>query len=109
MKPILRIAKYSALSIYALSGIMLLVFLVPKTGWKALSVATGSMTPAVPQGSLVIIHHVDPHTLRVGDVVTYIDPYNTKETITHRVVTVTHSGSIPAFVTKGGALSLPSK
>lgn len=109
MKTVLRIVKYGAISIYAICGIMLLVFLVPKTGWKALNVATGSMTPAIPQGSLVIIHHTNPHTLRVGDVVTYIDPYNTKETITHRIVTVTHNGSIIAFITKGDANQTPDK
>ncbi len=103
MKTILSIVKYLLISIYALCGIMLVVFLVPKTGWKALNVATGSMTPAVPQGSLVIIHHVNPNTLKTGDVVTYINPYNTKETITHRIVGVGHEGKIIAFTTKGDA------
>jgi len=109
MKTILRIVKYLAISIYALCGIMLIVFLVPKTGWKALNVLTGSMTPAIPRGSIVIIHRVDIHTLKVGDVVTYIDPYNTKETITHRIVTVTKNGQIPAFVTKGDANKTPDR
>lgn len=109
MKTILRISKYVLISIYALCGIMLLVFLVPRTGWKALNVATGSMSPAIPAGSLVVIHHTDIRQLRVGQVVTYINPYNTKETITHRIVVVTKAGQIPAFITKGDANKTPDR
>ncbi|HUD11709.1 MAG TPA: signal peptidase I [Candidatus Saccharimonadia bacterium] len=99
----LKAIKIIAISIYAVCGGLLILFAIPSVGWKALEVATGSMTPAIPQGSLVIIHKVSPMTLKVGNVVTYIDPYNTKLTITHRIIKVTTKSGLPAFVTKGDA------
>lgn len=100
---ILKLFKSLIIGIYVVSGVLLAVFLIPKTGWKALSVATSSMSPVIPQGSLVIIHQVPPRSLKVGDVVTYINPANTKQTITHRIVATGTELGLPAFTTKGDA------
>jgi signal peptidase len=51
-------------------------------GWSAAIVETGSMEPAIPAGSLIVIEKSDD--LHIGDVVTYIDHLG--RSITHRVV-----------------------
>lgn len=89
--------------ICVISGIILVVFLLPQTGLKAMSVLTGSMSPAIPQESLIIVRRVPYGQLKVGDVVTYINPQNTKQTITHRIVELKTKQGLPALVTKGDA------
>ena len=37
----------------------------------ALTVVTGSMTPEIPVGSVVLVRPVDPRTLKPGDIATY--------------------------------------
>lgn len=74
-------------------------------GWKALSVPTSSMSPAISPGSLVLVHSVPNNSLKVGDVITYTNPRDARTTITHRIAkTYTLPGStIPAYITKGDA------
>jgi signal peptidase len=64
---------------------LLIAFSLPFTGWKALSVQTGSMKPAIPPGSLVLVHRVPPDSLRTGDVITYKSKSSAGVTITHRI------------------------
>ncbi len=99
----IKVIKIICASICVISGIILAVFLLPFTGLKAMSVLTGSMTPAIPQDSLVIIQRTRPSQLRSGDVITYINPRNTSQTITHRIVEVKSDKGLSAFITKGDA------
>jgi signal peptidase len=99
----LKVLKIIAISIYAVCGGLLVLSVIPQVGVKALSVATGSMTPAIPQGSLVIIRRVPLSTIKVGEVVTYHDAAKPGQTITHRVVAKTTKNGIPVFTTKGDA------
>jgi signal peptidase I len=62
------------------------------------------MRPAIPLGSLVLVHSVPISSLKVGDVITYINPLDPKTTLSHRIVKEYRvDGKIPAFVTKGDA------
>lgn len=99
----LKTLKILVVSIYAVGGGLIVLFALPQVGLKALSVATGSMTPAIPQGSLVIIQRTPLAAIKVGDVVTYRDPAKPGQTITHRVVAKGKRGGIPVFTTKGDA------
>jgi signal peptidase I len=73
-------------------------------GWKALTVPTGSMRPSIPPGSLVLMHRVPNSTLKVGNVITYINPRDPKSTITHRIVkSYKLNNKIPTYITKGDA------
>src|SRR3989344_147488 len=67
---------------------LLLMLSLPKSGWKALSVQTGSMRPAIAVGDLVLVHHVPASELQIGDVITYVNLQNKKQTITHRIVAI---------------------
>lgn len=74
------------------------------SSWKVMSIPTGSMRPSIPPGSLVLMHRVPINTLKVGNIITYINPIDPKETISHRIIkTYTVSNKIPVFVTKGDA------
>lgn len=71
-------------------------------GYQYRLVATGSMTPAIPIHSLVVIKPVDYDSLEIGDVVTYksTNTTGTVYTFTHRVVRKTEDGKI---ITAGDA------
>ena len=53
----------------AITGAAVTVLVLPRiTDGAALTVLTGSMTPEIPVGSVVLVRPVDTATLRVGDV-----------------------------------------
>jgi signal peptidase len=88
-----------------LAGLAALVVVVPAlTGATALTVLTGSMDPALPAGSIVVVRPMTPADVRVGDVITYFPRAGEDALLTHRVAGVT-SGSDGriSFVTKGDA------
>jgi len=77
-----------------LVAIALLVLLYSSTnnaprnifGFSACTVLTSSMQSEIPVGSFVLIKHVDPATLQVGDDITYLRTATT--TVTHRIITI---------------------
>jgi signal peptidase I len=93
-----------SITILAVACILLLLFGWSKTGWKALTIPTGSMRPSMPPGTLVLVHGVPDSSLKVGDVITYISPIDPQLTITHRIIKKELiAGAIPGFVTRGDA------
>ena len=88
----------------AVAGIVLVLTVLPRlTGGAALNVLTGSMTPGIPVGSVVLIRPVDPGTLRVGDVATYQISPESHALVTHRIIKIKGSGEDLRFVFKGDA------
>lgn len=82
----------------------LLLFGWPGTGWKILAIPTSSMSPKIPKGSLVLVHRIPTSMLKVGDVITYINPLSPKTTVSHRIIQkVEIDGKVPGFITKGDA------
>lgn len=100
---ILKTIKYLVIGIYVMCGILLAVFIIPQTGWKALVVLTDSMSPAIPRGSLIIVRQVMPQELNTGDVITFTNPADQDQTVTHRIIKKQFVGNAPAFITKGDA------
>ena len=102
MKTVVRLARVLAvLSLcLALSGFVFLA-LGPRTGrYRTLTVLTGSMKPAYPPGSVVMVVPIPIDDVAVGDVVTYRIPVDDRRVVTHRVVKVVEPGVIR---TKGDA------
>lgn len=60
-------------------------------------VYTGSMNPAIPVGSIVVIKPVDPETLKINDIICF--KLSEPPSITHRIANITSEG----FLTKGDA------
>ena len=78
--------------------------LVQRTGTaQLLTVVSGSMQPALPLGSLVLVVPRDAGSLRTGDVITFTPPEGPARTITHRVVDVRGTGADLQVRTRGDA------
>jgi signal peptidase I len=96
------IIKISGTALFFAAGAVLLVLGLPFSGFKALSVQTGSMEPAIKAGDLVVIKRTPPEQLRKGDVITYAVP-GQNMTVTHRIYAVSNQDYGQVFVTKGDA------
>src|SRR5690349_6684253 len=68
--------------------------------YQAYVVLSGSMEPNIHTGSVVVSTAVDPSTLKVGDVITFIRPGDS-ESVTHRIIQIKGSTQGKSFVTKG--------
>ena len=68
-------------------------------GCRILYVASGSMTPTVPIGSMVVIQAVKPDDIIQGDIVTYKGVGSIL--VTHRVVSVSYDKK--SIITRGDA------
>lgn len=77
------------------------ILFAPHLGWRIDNVLSGSMSPAIKVGSAAITQPVDPHSIEVGDIITYRSPRNGEMT-THRVVGIEDNSPL-AFQTKGDA------
>jgi signal peptidase I len=87
-------------SLVALAGT--LVHVMPHFGWLIDGVRSGSMTPSIPRGSLVIARPVQPDSIVLGDVIIYRSDSAEENYICHRVVGITINSPL-AFDTKGDA------
>lgn len=105
MKIIERINTGISMVVLVASAVVFLLFGWSGTGWKALTVPTSSMHPAIPAGSLVFVHRVPVSSLKIGDVITHTDPLNPEITLSHRIVKEYYvdNGKVQMFVTKGDA------
>jgi signal peptidase I len=72
-------------------------------GFKPIAVYSGSMNPTIPVGGLAIDRPVAAADIRVGDVITFNDPYIKGRQVTHRVVQIVRTPDGPAYRTKGDA------
>jgi signal peptidase len=72
-------------------------------GYKPAAVYSGSMVPTLPVGSLAVDRSVPSKSVRVGDIITFADPYVRGRIVTHRVVRIFHTPHGLAYRTKGDA------
>ncbi len=86
-------------------GAVLAAVVVPRlAGATPYAVLSGSMEPAMPPGTLVIVRDVDPARVAVGDVITFMPHENDPSVVTHRVVGVgVDMSGAPTFRTQGDA------
>jgi len=77
--------------------------LANRAGWQVLGMKTGSMSPAIDPGDLVVVQPVSPADIRNGDVITFRAPVGSHAPYTHRVVEIRYGVGGPEFVTKGDA------
>jgi signal peptidase len=103
-----RIPKIAAITIIAAFLMFFLVFYRPVSLWgdtRYEPVYTGSMEPAIPVGSIVVIKPADPETLKVGDIICFKIESESATTVTHRIINITSQG----FITKGDANEDPDQ
>ena len=71
-------------------------------GYKFYDVLTGSMSPTINPGSLIIVKEIDDKEVKEGDVITFKGT-STSNLTTHRVVEVIDKNNNIKFQTKGDA------
>jgi signal peptidase len=72
-------------------------------GYRPVAVYSGSMVPTLRIGSVAVDRPVAASSVRVGDVITFSDPYVPDRLVTHRVIRIFHTKRGLAFRTKGDA------
>jgi len=72
-------------------------------GLRSYTVRSGSMTPAIRAGDIVIEQPISPSEAQVGDIVTFKDPGGSGRLITHRARAISHARDRLDFVTRGDA------
>ena len=72
-------------------------------GYKPVAVYSGSMSPTLGVGSLAVDRVVPAADVRVGDVITFSDPYLKDRLVTHRVTQILHTKNGLVYRTKGDA------
>ena len=70
-------------------------------GDRSFTVRSGSMTPAIETGDIVVTEPISPLTARVGQIVTFRDPEGTDRLFSHRVQSIRPTGGEVHFVTRG--------
>lgn len=70
-------------------------------GYRPLIVRSGSMTPSLLTGDLIITHAVAPSSVQVGQIITFADPSRRDSLVTHRVIATKRRGEMYWFLTKG--------
>lgn len=102
LRRIVRQGLLSAALLFALPVGVGLVY-VQVSGAKLLSVQSQSMTPALQKGDLITVTRVPVGQLAQGDVVTFVNPRNRAQTITHRVMQLPSAENGKKIITKGDA------
>jgi signal peptidase I len=83
---------------------LLIASIVPMAlGMHTYTVRSGSMTPAIRTGDIIVDEPIPPAEAKVGDIVTFKDPEDSGRLITHRARAISTHGSRIDFVTRGDA------
>ncbi|WP_109472393.1 signal peptidase I [Ornithinimicrobium cavernae] len=96
-------------ALVGVAGLLVVMVLVPRlTGWVPLTVLTGSMEPAIPAGSMVVVERIDGEAdldrIQIGDVITFLPRTDDPHLVTHRVVGEGgRSDGSTVFTTRGDA------
>lgn len=101
-----RLLRSLLLTVGAVAGAacLLLAAAAPVLGLRPLIFLSGSMSPAIPAGSLALARETPAADLRVGDVVTV--PVD-RGYVTHRIVEVTHRPGAATLRLQGDASPSP--
>lgn len=93
-----------ALAILALS----FFFLGPRLmGMDFFTIYSGSMDPALPVGSVIIVRSVEASHIKVGDIIAFKTGTRVDETVVHRVVEVINGSNSISFRTAGDDNTTP--
>ena len=95
------IGNFLSSTLVAFVALLAVVLVVIRAlGMQFFTVESGSMSPLYPINSLVVVREVEPETIEVGDVVTYVLNEDLV-LVTHRVTEI--NASERTFTTKGDA------
>ena len=99
--------KLRAFATWAVSAFVLMVLLAAALplalGATSMVVRSGSMTPAIRTGDVVVVRPIAPTEAAIGDIVTFKDPDGSGRLLVHRVRAISRSGGEVAVSTQGDA------
>lgn len=72
-------------------------------GDRAYVVRSGSMSPVIDTGDVVVVEPISPLDARVGEIVTFDNPGADGQLTSHRAITIDPRGDSVRFTTKGDA------
>lgn len=100
-RTLLRLAatSFSSVAVIAVGAYAVMLGL----GYKPVAVYSGSMVPTLSVGGVAFDRSVPSSSVRVGNVITFSDPYTPGRLVTHRVVRIFHTKHGLAYRTKGDA------
>lgn len=105
---IFKIIYYIFIGFIAVIAGLLIVSVFPITGnYKLMIVQSGSMTPAIKLGSLVLVKPVSEY--KVGNIISFQNPENPLQPITHRIAEIKMKDNEQSFITKGDANNAPDQ
>lgn len=78
-------------------------------GGHSYTVRSGSMTPTIRTGDIIVAEPIEPLRAQVGSVVTFSDPSDSGRLLTHRVRAMHLSGRRVDFITQGDANTAPER
>jgi signal peptidase I len=84
-------------------AVLLAVALPQVLGGTSMVVQSGSMTPAIRTGDVVVVRSIAPAEAAIGDIVTFKDPAGGDRLLVHRVRAISRSGDEVEVITKGDA------
>ncbi|MCW2797318.1 signal peptidase I [Nocardioides sp.] len=94
----------------ALAAVSLAVLVPRLAGATPYTVLTGSMSPTMPPGTLVVVRPVDAKDIQIGMVITYQLDSGDPTVVTHRVVAQGFNAKgEPIFRTQGDANDVPDE
>ena len=89
---------------YALLGVLvgfvILLAISPITGLRFDAILSGSMSPSMNVGDLVVVAPQSPDDLKVGDVIVFQSPIG-NSLVCHRIIAITQEDGSLVFHTKG--------
>ncbi len=98
----LRLFATWALSSFVLA-VLLAAVLPLAFGARSMVVRSGSMTPAIRTGDVVVVRPISPAEAEVGDIVTFQEPNGSGNLLVHRVRAIAREGGEVAVTTQGDA------
>lgn len=101
-KLVKNIISYIVIAIVAIFMVISILSNVGLFGYKFYNVLTGSMSPTINPGSLIIVKKMDSNEINEGDIITFKGS-STSNLTTHRVVEVIEKNNNIKFQTKGDA------
>jgi signal peptidase len=72
-------------------------------GDSSMVVRSGSMTPAIRTGDVVVVRPIAPTEAKIGDIVTFKDPAGGERLLVHRVRAISRHGGQVSVTTQGDA------
>ena len=104
----IKLVYYILFAFIVAVALLLIVSILPITGnYKVLTVISGSMSPKIQQGSVVIVKPEADY--KIGEVITFGFYSKTKSPTTHRIFDIKVVNGQPVYITKGDANNAPDQ